>query len=122
MAPKGSTRKIPVAPLQAFPPGARRIIDVDGHSIGVLNVDGEYFALRNSCPHQGAPLCLAGLQEPASATPRTSASSEGEILKRPWHGWEFEIATGRSIFNLHKIRTKTYEVTVQIPVELYLVE
>ena len=41
-----------------FPPGTRRIVDAGGRSIGVLNVKGRYFALRNSCPHQGAPLCL----------------------------------------------------------------
>lgn len=112
-----ATKKIPVARVQEFPPGARRIIDVDGRSIGVLNVDGEYFALRNSCPHQGAPLCLGrvtGTSVGSTAYERVY-SREGEILKCPWHGWEFELATGRSVFNPHKIRTKTYEVTVEIP-------
>ena len=42
---------------------------------------------------------------------------ENEIIKCPWHGWEFEIATGRSIFNPHKVRVKTYEVTVEPPEE-----
>jgi len=38
---------------------------------------------------------------------------EGEILRCPWHGWEFDLITGRSIFNPHKMRVKTYEVTVE---------
>jgi 3-phenylpropionate/trans-cinnamate dioxygenase ferredoxin subunit len=38
---------------------------------------------------------------------------EGEILRCPWHGWEFDIITGRSIFNPHRTRVKTYEVTVE---------
>ena len=38
---------------------------------------------------------------------------EGEILRCPWHGWEFDITTGRSVFNPHKTRVKTYEVTVE---------
>ncbi len=38
---------------------------------------------------------------------------EGEILRCPWHGWEFDITTGRSIFNPHRTRVKTHEVTVE---------
>ena len=38
---------------------------------------------------------------------------EGEILRCPWHGWEFDITTGRSIVNSHRTRVKTYEVTVE---------
>ena len=38
---------------------------------------------------------------------------DGEIVRCPWHGWEFDITTGRSIFNPHKMRVKTYEVTVE---------
>ena len=38
---------------------------------------------------------------------------EGEILRCPWHGWEFDITSGRSIFNPHRVRVRTYEVTVE---------
>ena len=40
-----------------LPPGTRRIFEAEGRSIGVFNVNGSYYALRNSCPHQAAPLC-----------------------------------------------------------------
>lgn len=39
---------------------------------------------------------------------------DGEILRCPWHGWEFDLTTGRSIFNPHKLRLKTYEVTAEL--------
>ena len=45
-------------------PGQRKIVEIDGRSIGVFNVDGRYYALRNTCPHAGARLCegtLSGL-------------------------------------------------------------
>ena len=111
------TKRIPIARVRDFPPGERRIVDVDGQSIGVLNVDGTYYALRNSCPHQGAPLCLGRITGTtvASKPYERIYTREGEIIKCPWHGWEFEIATGRSIFNPHKIRTRTYEVTIENP-------
>ena len=49
--------KYVVATVDEIPPGSRKIVDVDGRSIGVFNVGGEYFALLNRCPHQGGPLC-----------------------------------------------------------------
>ena len=42
-----------VASADEIPPGGRKIVEVAGRSIGVFNVDGEFFALRNRCPHQG---------------------------------------------------------------------
>ncbi|MCA1667024.1 MAG: Rieske 2Fe-2S domain-containing protein [Thermomicrobia bacterium] len=43
--------------MEELPPGARKIVELAGRSIGVFNLGGEFFALRNSCPHQGGPLC-----------------------------------------------------------------
>lgn len=104
-----------VCRLSELPPGERRIVIIGGRSIGVLNVGGVLHALRNSCPHQNAPLCL-GLITGTTLAGRPyeyEYGREGEIIKCPWHGWEFEIATGRSIFNPHKVRVRTYEVTVE---------
>lgn len=96
-------------------PGERRIVEAAGRSIGVFNVHGSYYALRNSCPHQAAPLCLGsikGMTMPSRPGEYIWAR-DGEILRCPWHGWEFDITTGRSIFNPHKTRVKTYDVTVE---------
>jgi 3-phenylpropionate/trans-cinnamate dioxygenase ferredoxin subunit len=98
-----------------LPPGARRIVEADGRSIGVFNVGGRFYALRNSCPHQAAPLCLGaikGMTMPSKPGEYVWAR-EGEILRCPWHGWEFDITTGRSIFNPHKTRVKSYDVTIE---------
>jgi nitrite reductase (NADH) small subunit len=95
--------------------GGRRIVEAEGRSIGVFNVEGSFFALRNSCPHQAAPLCLGsikGMTMP-SKPGEYIWSRDGEILRCPWHGWEFDILTGRSIFNPHRMRVKAYEVTVE---------
>ena len=46
-----------VARVSELPPGARRIVEIGRRSIGVFNVNGKLYALRNACPHQGAPLC-----------------------------------------------------------------
>ena len=110
----------PVCPASQLPPGQRKIVEIDGKSIGVFNLSGTYYALRNLCPHQFAPLCLGKVTGFCETSPvgEFRWSREGEIIRCPWHGWEFDIKTGRSIFNPHKVRTKSYPVTLEkAPVE-----
>jgi 3-phenylpropionate/trans-cinnamate dioxygenase ferredoxin subunit len=104
-----------VGRVGTLPPGDRTIFEAEGRSIGIFNVAGEFYALRNSCPHQAAPLCLGsikGMTMP-SRPGEYIWSREGEILRCPWHGWEFDITTGRSIFNPHRTRVKAYDVTIE---------
>lgn len=104
-----------VCPVAELRPGDRRIVEVAGRSIGVFNIRGQYFALRNVCPHQQAPLCMGqvtGTTLP-SAVGEYRYGREGEIIRCPWHGWEFDITNGRSIFNPHRVRVKTYPVEVE---------
>ncbi|HUT79108.1 MAG TPA: Rieske (2Fe-2S) protein [Polyangia bacterium] len=97
-----------------LPPGSRKIVEFGGRSIGVFNIGGSFYALRNRCPHQGAPLCLGSIGGTAatSAPGEYSWGREGEILRCPWHGWEFDITTGESVFNPHQMKVRSYDVTV----------
>src|SRR5262249_20133652 len=95
-----------------IPPGSRRIVTLEGRSIGVFNVGGEFFALRNACPHQGGPLCqgvLSGFVLPG-APGEDPYVRRGEILRCPWHGWEFDIRTGQSYFDPTQNRVRIYSV------------
>ena len=85
-----------------------------GRSIGIFNVRGEFFALRNRCPHQGGPLCLGPLEGLIQSTGPGdySVSRTGEVLRCPWHGWEFDIRTGQSWFDPARVRVRRYEVSV----------
>lgn len=101
-----------VGPAAEIPPGGRRIVVLEGRSIGVFNLAGEFFALRNTCPHQGGPLCLgvlSGLSVPSSPG-RYLYLRRGEILRCPWHGWEFDVRTGRSYVDPAGTRVRTYPV------------
>lgn len=103
-------RSVVVARAEEIPPGDRKIVQVGGRSIGVFNIDGRYYALRNRCPHQGGPLCT-GAQFGAlrSTGPgEYEYSGAGEIIRCPWHGWEFEIQTGRSWFDPERQRVRSY--------------
>jgi nitrite reductase/ring-hydroxylating ferredoxin subunit len=104
-----------VAPVRELPPGSRKLVHVDGRDIVIFNIGGEFFALLNRCPHQGGNLCegkLIGLVE--SSEPGVYRySREGEILRCPWHGWEFDVRTGKSWCDSARIRTKTYDVGIE---------
>ena len=104
-----------VGTVGEIPPGQRKIVEIEGRSIGVFNVKGTFYALRNACPHQSGPLCRGSIIGLLRATdPRhLELTREGEIIRCPWHGWEFDLATGRSVFNPHKLRVRSYEVTIE---------
>jgi nitrite reductase/ring-hydroxylating ferredoxin subunit len=104
-----------VAPTSDIPPGNRKLFTVRGRPIAIFNLGGEYFGLLNRCPHQGGSLCegvTTGLLE-SDEPGRYSYTRKGEILRCPWHGWEFDIRTGQSYCDPEKIRTKSYDVAAE---------
>ena len=88
-----------VAARNEIPPGERKIVDVDGVSIGVFNVGGRLVAVRNLCPHELAPVCRGRVTGTTLPSPpgQFRWGRDGEILSCPWHGWEFDLLTGRSL-------------------------
>jgi nitrite reductase/ring-hydroxylating ferredoxin subunit len=113
-----------VARVDEIPDGGRKIVEVAGRSLGIFNLSGEFFALRNRCPHQGGPLCegktwgLAQARVPGEIT----YSRAGEILTCAWHGWEFDIRTGRSWCDPERLRVRRYEVSVETGAALATVD
>src|SRR5271169_473398 len=104
-----------VAPLAELPPGSRKLVMVNGRGIAVFNIAGEFFALVDRCPHKGGSLSegkLVGLVE--SPEPgRYRYSRACEILRCPWHGWEFDIRTGKSRCDPERVKAKLYPVAVE---------
>jgi nitrite reductase/ring-hydroxylating ferredoxin subunit len=104
-----------VATVEELPPGQRKLVEIAGRSIGIFNINGEYFALRNSCPHQGGTLCKGRLT--GFLTARVPGDytylRRGEFLRCPWHGWEFDVKTGQSWFDPARTRVRTYPVSVE---------
>jgi 3-phenylpropionate/trans-cinnamate dioxygenase ferredoxin subunit len=103
-----------VAAVKEIPPGGRKLVTVRGRPIAVFNLNGEFFGLFNRCPHQGGPMCegiLTGLIQ-SDEPGRYSYSRKGEILRCPWHGWEFDIRTGQSFCDPQKIQVRSYPVEV----------
>lgn len=104
-----------LAKVSEIPPGGRKIVEVAGRSVGIFNIGGEFFAIRNQCPHAGGPLCagiLSGFVQ-SKVPGEYEYVRHGEILRCPWHQWEFDVKTGQSWFDPIKTRVRAYEVTVE---------
>ena len=69
-----------VASRDALHPGSSRTVHVGRYEIAVFNVEGEYYALENVCPHQGSPIVDGWV--------------EGRTVTCPWHAWCFDLRTG----------------------------
>jgi nitrite reductase/ring-hydroxylating ferredoxin subunit len=106
-------QSIVVCAASEIPIGGKRIVEADGLSIGVFNIAGKFYAIKNVCPHAGAPLCEGHIQ----TTPRPGEvgkfepALEGRVLRCPWHGWEFDIVTGKGLYD-RTSRVATYPVDV----------
>ncbi len=103
-----------VAEVNSIPPSEHLIVEVEGRSIGIYNLNGEFYAIHNYCPHQGAALCLGpvcGTNLPSNVY-EYSFGRQKEIVRCPWHGWEFDIKTGKSLFD-EKVRARSYRTQVQ---------
>jgi nitrite reductase (NADH) small subunit len=68
-----------------IPAGAVREVDVEGKAIAVANVGGGFHAIDNTCLHRGGPLGDGPL--------------EGKIVTCPWHGWQYDVTTGKVLQN-----------------------
>jgi nitrite reductase/ring-hydroxylating ferredoxin subunit len=101
-----------VATAADVAPGGVKIVTVNGREIGLFNVKGAYFALLNRCPHAGASLCHGQVMGLAmSDDPGTyRLDRPGEMIRCPWHGWEFDIRTGQSWVDPDKLRVPRFEV------------
>ena len=104
-----------VCSLDKLPPGAMKLVDAGKFGVGVYNVGGSLHAIVNYCSHEGAPLCLGligGTNEPAPDEPGgVRRVRDGQIVRCPWHNWEFDVTTGRNIADPRR-RVRTYQVDV----------
>ena len=100
-----------VATAMELPPGKRKIVVVGGREIGIFNIAGKFHALRNICPHKGGALCTGRIR-PHVVSPsvyQIDYEQDKQVLKCPWHQWEFDIKTGRALCD-SSLQVKIYVV------------
>jgi nitrite reductase (NADH) small subunit len=94
--------EINVGSIHSFTDPGRKLIESNGFEFGVFKLGDEFFAYENVCPHMGGPACqgmIVAKVEEAIADDRTSKGLQFSKTKInmvcPWHGYEFDIRTGR---------------------------
>ena len=90
-----------------------RVVDVGGRPVGIISVGSEFFAVSDRCPHMGASMCagsLGGTLLPAEPHEYLYGMAD-RVIRCPWHGWEFDLATWRSLLEPRRYGLKTYQVT-----------
>jgi nitrite reductase/ring-hydroxylating ferredoxin subunit len=92
------SRFVKMAALQELPPGAAKEVEFEGRVYAIFNVDGQISAIDGICPHQGGPLADGAL--------------EGTTVTCPWHGWQFDVVTGKTPLG-PKIKQAVYEVKIE---------
>ena len=75
---------VTVGRIEDLPPGRGATVELpDGSELALFNVDGKFYATENFCPHKGAPLAEGSLC--------------GHTIQCDWHGWQFDVRTGRCL-------------------------
>jgi nitrite reductase/ring-hydroxylating ferredoxin subunit len=104
-----------VGPVSSLPPGSRQSVKIGGRAIAVFNTGGRYFAVRDVCPHQGAPLSQGVIVGELTACQPGAYNFDGSRphVKCPWHGWEYDLETGQSTYDPGHDRVRSYPVSVE---------
>ena len=79
-------------------PGENKIVNVNGTDVALFNVEGEFFAINNTCLHRGGPLGEGFL--------------EGDVVTCPWHGWRYNVRTGNNV-TMPNAHVASYKVKVE---------
>ncbi len=90
---------VKVATTDEMPPGARKVVDVDGVFVAVFNVGGQFYAVEDACSHDDGPLAEGEL--------------DGYVIECPRHGAQFDIRDGRVLRFPAVVPIHTFEVRVE---------
>ena len=91
---------IKVANTSDLPPGRGMVVEINGRPIALFNVNGEFYALDNTCMHRGGPLG-EGFVDQSNLT-----------VQCPWHGWVYSLASGAALFD-PMAKVEKFEVKVE---------
>ncbi|WP_454867918.1 Rieske (2Fe-2S) protein [Pseudomonas farris] len=89
--------RVPVPAGKLPQAGGRALFEFDGKSLALFNIEGDLFAIDDSCPHQGASLCGGRL--------------EGRVIQCCAHGLRFDLRSGY-LLNSTQLKVANYPVEI----------
>ena len=90
---------IKVAKTTDIHPGQGTLVEVGDKQIALFNIDGSFYAIDDTCSHQGGPLSEGDL--------------DGTKIMCPWHGATFDVTTGDTLGPPARTNVTTYKVRVK---------
>ncbi len=107
--------RVELGSVTEFAEHSVRVVSVSNSEIGVVRWGGQFFAVRNICPHEGAELCQGTVRPRIMATGvgQLTADEDTPVVTCPWHGWEFDARSGQAVFGDPKCRVRTYPVRTE---------
>jgi nitrite reductase (NADH) small subunit len=107
---------VDVGTIDDFPVNEFRVVCLEGREIGILRTeDDKVYAVRNFCPHRGAPVCdgtVGGTMIPSDPGQFVFVD-DVRVVRCPWHLLEFSLDTGKAMFGTSRRRLRTYKVQVR---------
>lgn len=91
-----------VLKIEELPDKSSKIVQVGNKKIALFNYNNQITAIGNACLHRGGPLGLGEVK----------ACYDGHYVSCPWHGWEYNIATGSAAPG-YKDQQAVYEVLIK---------
>lgn len=95
-------REVNIGKVSSFVDPGRKVFDIEGTEVGVFRLDDEFYAWENRCPHLDGPACQGKLLPCTTEATNADGTSRGREFSKtrmnvvcPWHGFEFDIRTGR---------------------------
>jgi nitrite reductase/ring-hydroxylating ferredoxin subunit len=112
--------KYVVARARDIPEGSRLLVTVQGREIGIYNIDGQFHAVLNRCPHRGAALCRGDVIGLITSTGpgEIYLDTSRKFIVCPWHGWEFDINTGKSWYQAPDGRSRGFRTARPVGIEV----
>jgi len=106
--------KVNVGSFDAFPERSVTVVEAGGREVGIVRWNGSVYALANVCTHQRGPLCRGtlGSRLVGGAPGTMELDDDGPVIACPWHGWEFDVRTGRAIWD-ERYAVRTYPAEVE---------
>lgn len=89
---------VKMATLDELPPGSAKEVEHEGRIYALFNIDGQISAIDGVCPHQGGPLAEGQI--------------EGTTVLCPWHGWRFDVRTGKTPLG-PRVKQAVFEVRIE---------
>ena len=108
--------EVAVGPEDRFTEGQFVIVEAGKHSVGITRLRGGALrAVRNWCPHKGAPICRGTISGtwPPSEPGQLRYDADLEVLACPWHGFEFDLSDGRELYREIPTRLRFFPVMVR---------